>query len=114
YQYPVPGKGDAPKYPRDLHHIDQVSLVSRSVSGPAVTPYQETIDYGSVNACYVSNNVTPPDECQAASPTARTVTITRSDGFVRQLKYGIKWRDNAGLLLSENIGGMRETKYEYV
>lgn len=110
---PVPGKGDDPKYPRDIHHIDQVSLVSKSVSGPGLTPYQETIDYGPTNACYVSAHVTTPDECQATSPTTRTVTVTRSDGFVRKLQYGNKWGDNAGLLLSENIGGVQKANYRY-
>ena len=109
-----PGKDGPYNYPENLHYIDQASLVSRSVSGPGITPYQETVNYGPANACYSSSQSGAPDACQAASPVTRTVTVTRSDGFVRQLTYGNRWANNAGLLISEKIGSLRQVNYSHV
>lgn len=111
---PVPGKEGPYNYPSDAHYIDNASLVSRAVSGPGVPSYQETINYGPVNACYSSGQAGAPDACSTSSPTARTVTITRSDGLVKKLTYGNKWAANAGLLLREELGADRQTNYSYV
>ncbi|MDH5824287.1 colicin D domain-containing protein [Luteimonas sp. RD2P54] len=108
-----PGKEGGHSYPDQSNYMDQVSLVSRSVEAAGVQPYQEAIDYGPLNACYQSGSVTPPDQCQSTSPTTRTVTVTRSDGHVRKLVYGNRWGQNAGLLLSEQIGSTRRTDHSY-
>ncbi|WP_187775684.1 RHS repeat-associated core domain-containing protein [Luteimonas suaedae] len=109
----MPPYGPEHSYPNQLYYMDQVSLVSRSVEGAGVQPYQEVIDYGQLNACYGSGSTTPPDQCQSNSPVTKTVTLTRSDGLVRRFVYGNKWGDNAGLLLSEQIGSAKRTDYSY-
>lgn len=111
---PVPGKEGPFNYPNDAQYIDNASLVSRAVSGPGVASYQESINYGSVNACYSPGQTGAPDACTPSSPITRTVTITRSDGLVKKLTYGNRWADNAGLLLREELGSQRQTSYSYV
>lgn len=102
-------------YSKNMHFIDGMSLISRTVSGPGLSTYSHVIDYGAINGCYVTD-WTPnlPDPCVANSPTTRTVTITSSDGRVRALTYGNKFGDNAGLLLSEMEDGLKSTSFEHV
>lgn len=100
-----------PFFPSMPYFVDEISLVSRSVQGPGVTPYQHTISYGSVNACYVggTNN---PDPCTSGSPTTRTVTVSGPSG-VDQYVFGNRVFVDAGLLLSKNTGGLQVQTNQY-
>lgn len=105
------GKYTFSKY---MHFIDGVALVSRAVSGPGISTYSHTINYGSVNACYAASINNPPNACTSNSPTTRTTIITGADGSVRTLTFGNRFNVTAGLLLAKTEGGLKSTSFEYV
>lgn len=113
--FALAGHKEGQSYSKNTHFTDDVSLVSRTVSGPGFAPYTYTLDYGPVNACYAANgNALNPEPCHANSPATRTTTLTGPDGATTKFTYGNKENVNAGLLLSESKPGLEETSSEYV
>lgn len=102
-----------PSYSNQMHFIDRVTLVSRTVSGGGIATYSDAIDYGPMNACYAGAPSTR-NPCTSSSPTTRTTTITRSDGTARTFTYGNRFNQNTGLLLGSTTGGLKGTSFSYV
>ena len=99
------------KFTETRNFVDEISLVSRVVEGPAVLPSHTFVDYGPVNACFTGVN--SPDACANDSPDTRTVTATESDGSFVQYVFGNRMHVNSGLLLSKNISNLRADLYKY-
>lgn len=101
-------------FSKNMHFIDGVALVSRTVSGPGISHYSHTIDYGPINACYAASHNTPPNVCTSSSAITRTTTVSGSGGSVRTLTFGNRFNDTAGLLLANTEGGLKSTSFEQV
>lgn len=102
-------------YSNNMHFIDGVALISRTVSGPGISTYSHTINYGPINACYLaSSGGSTPNVCTPSSPVTRTTTITGSDGGIRTLTFGNRFNETAGLLLATSEGGLKSTSFEHV
>lgn len=97
-----------------MSFVDDISVISRSVSGPGIVPFSHSFDYGPVIACYAGTDPLNPEPCGANAPVARTTRVVSSSGKVKEFTYGNRFAVNAGRLLGETEGGLRETSIEHV
>ena len=112
---------------------DVISLVSRTVSGPGITPKTWTYEYGEPNSSSFSYPpvspggawyVPPPrDACAPGVPCApeddaKYVTETESTGRVKRYTFGTGLDKNEGRLLAEEVitAGtvVRRTAYTFI
>ncbi len=101
----TPGGPDYARWPRAL--IAQ-TLVSKSISGPGLTPLTWTYDYPSGSGFWTCTTC----------PNSKVVHITDARGFLTRYTYGIRYQNNEGQLLRVEQGwngstALRTTNYRY-
>ncbi|WP_313214531.1 hypothetical protein [Stenotrophomonas acidaminiphila] len=112
--YAASGHKEGMAYSKIMHFIDEISLISRTTSGPGTTAFTHNFDYGPISACYdAKGDPNVPDACTTNSPTTRTTTLTGPNGSIKTFTFGNTYHVNAGLMLATSHGGFETSSIEY-